>query len=290
MTHLLYYLVIKPLSFLPMFVLYRVSDLLYWIIFHLVGYRKKVVYLNLRNSFPDQADDWIHHQAKQFYRHLCDLVVESLKLFSISKREALKRFQVKNPEVVDRFFQEGRSVVAVGGHYNNWEWLAVALPAQIQHPSYGIYSPLKNAFFNKKMKESRSRFGLELISTKDVLRFYADPDNHPSLVLFGADQSPTYSKNVHWMEFLHQETAVMLGTERFARKYNIPVVFGSIQKEKRGHYTFQLEVLFEDPVRTQEGEITEAHTRRLEEQIRQNPAFWLWSHKRWKRKRDPQSQ
>lgn len=286
MSKLLYYLVIKPLSWLPLPMLYVFSNFLYLVIFKLVGYRKKVVYQNLRNSFPDKPQDWIDHQASAFYHHLCDLVVESVKLFNVSKEEALRRFEVENPEIVNKFYEQGRSIIAVGGHYNNWEWLAVALSPQISHPSYGIYSPLKNEFFNRKMKESRSVFGLNLISTKEVNQFYADPKNHPSLVLFGADQSPTHSKKVYWTKFLNQETAVMLGTERFAKKYNIPVVFCTIHKTKRGHYTFKMEVLFDEPKQTVAGEITEAHTRKLEEQILEDPAYWLWSHKRWKRKRE----
>lgn len=244
-----------------------------------------MVISNLERSFPQHSEREIKVLGRKFYRHLCDLIVESIKLFSISLSEAQKRFKVVNPELLDNIYNQGRSVVLVGGHYNNWEMLAVALPSQIKHHTIGIYSPLNNAFFNQKFISSRSKYGLEMLATKKVTPFYNDLPEHPVAVLFGADQSPTYSKNVHWMDFLGQDTAVALGTEKFAKKCDHVVVYGGIKKVKRGHFEFTLETLTDTPKTTEDGEISEMHTKRLEQDILEQPEHWLWSHKRWKRQR-----
>ncbi|MCB0734662.1 MAG: lysophospholipid acyltransferase family protein [Flavobacteriales bacterium] len=282
-----YYLFIKPISMLPMPVLYGISNLLYVVMYRLVGYRKKVVNGNLTHSFPNASSAWIKEQESRFYRHFCDLIVESIKLFSISNDEILKRFVFENPEVVNRFSQEGRSVIIVGGHFNNWEILASGIDQQCDHQAVGIYKKLSNAFYDQKVRDSRGRFGLKLLPTTDVARFFDTNDSANTMTLFGADQSPTHSKNVYWLHFLHQETAVALGTEHYARKYNLPVLYGFIQKTTRGHYTFRVEVIHDQPKESEPGDITVKHVRMLEEQINQQPEFWLWTHRRWKRKRKP---
>jgi len=183
------------------------------------------------------------------------------------------------------YFDQGRDVILVGGHYNNWEMLAVGINQIVPHDCIGIYTKLSNPFFDDKMKSSRSKFGLKMINTREVTSNFIKKNKTPRMTIFGADQSPTYSKNVHWTNFLNQDTAVALGTERFAKKYNLPVVFCSINKEKRGIYSAELSVLTENPQDTEDGEITEMHTSKLENQINVKPEFWLWTHKRWKRKR-----
>ena len=240
---------------------------------------------NLTNSFPDKSESEIHTICKDFYNHLCDLIVESVKLFSITQKQIEARFTVNNPGILKPFFDKGKDVIIVGGHYNNWEMLAAGIDQQLQHDTVGLYSKLSNAFFDGKMKSSRSAFGLRMVTTKDSFAYFKEDHEVPRMTIFGADQSPTYSKSVHWTTFLSQETAVALGTERFAKKYDLPVVYGSINKEKRGHYSLDISILFENPKETAEGEITEAHTRKLEEQILAKPQYWLWTHKRWKRKR-----
>lgn len=163
--------------------------------------------------------------------------------------------------------------------------LASGIDMQVPHQSVALYSKLSNAFFNEKMKSSRGRFGLRMVTTKDSFAYFKEEADKPRMTIFGADQSPTYSKNVHWTTFLSQDTAVALGTERFAKKYDLPVVYGAINKEKRGHYSLKISVLTENPKETSDGEITELHTKKLEEQILAQPEYWLWTHKRWKRER-----
>lgn len=240
---------------------------------------------NLTNSFPDKSEQEIKKICKAFYSHLCDIIVESVKLFSITKSQISKRFIVNNPEILKPYFDANQDVLIVGGHYNNWEMLAAGIDQQVPHDTTGLYSKLSNPFFDKKMKESRSAFGLRMVTTKDSFAYFKETHTTPRLTIFGADQSPTYSKSVHWTTFLSQDTAVALGTERFAKKYNLPVVYGSIHKVKRGHYSLDISKLTDTPIDTADGEITEMHTRKLEEQILNKPEYWLWTHKRWKRKR-----
>ncbi len=216
---------------------------------------------------------------------MCDLIVESVKLFSIKEEQINARFVVNNPEVLQPYFDAGKDVIIVGGHYNNWEMLAAGIDQQVPHDTVGLYTKLSNPFFDKKMKSSRSAFGLRMVTTKDSFAYFKEKHTTPRMTIFGADQSPTYSKNVHWTTFLNQDTAVALGTERFAKKYNMPVVYGAINKVKRGHYSLDISILCENPTDTKDGEITELHTKKLEQQIIAQPEYWLWTHKRWKRKR-----
>jgi KDO2-lipid IV(A) lauroyltransferase len=285
-SQLLYYLIIKPLSLLPFWVLYRISDLAFVVMYHGIGYRKKVVFQNLRNSFPDKSEGEIKQIARKFYRHLTDIIIESVKLFSISEEQAVKRMKVLNPEVMDAYADKNQSVILVGGHYNSWEMLAVGLDSQVKHQTVGLYSKLTNAFFNKVMLSSRSKYGIQMVTTKNAARFFSDESANNTATLFGADQSPTHNKNVIWTTFLNQETAVAFGTERYSKKYNYPVLYGIINKVKRGHYTFEVEVVTDNPQDEDHGFISIEHTKRLEQQIIQEPAYWLWTHKRWKRKRN----
>lgn len=216
-------------------------------------------------------------------------MVESFKIFSITEDEARSRFVVKNPEILKPYFDQGRSVLIAGGHYNNWEMLAVGVDMYIQHQSVAIYHKLGNVFMNNKALESRGKYGLHMVARQDVKDYFAQT-KELTATIFGADQSPSIAKKVYWMQFLNQETAIMFGVEKFAKEKNSPVIFGGIQKVKRGHYEFTMEVLIDDPSKVEHGEITEAHVKRLEQQIVADPQYWLWTHKRWKRKRKSEDQ
>ena len=285
MSRLLFYLLIKPISYLPLSVLYSLSNLLYFLGYRVAGYRKKVVRTNLQNSFPNREHSEIVEIEKKFYHHFCDLIIESIRLFSISEEEALARCRVRNPQLLERFFEEGRSIIITAGHFNNWEWAAVTVNRQISHQFTGIYLPLANDFINEKFQTSRQRFGLELIKKKNVKKAFQQNADRRMAYLFATDQSPTTSKKVYWSQFLNQETAILFGTEKYAREYDYPVIFGHVIKLERGRYEMEFEVITESPRSTAPGEITERHTRILEADILAQPQFWLWTHRRWKRKR-----
>ncbi len=285
MSRLLYYLVIKPLSLLPLRILYFLSDFIFFLIYYVVGYRKSVVNKNLINSFPDKNQEEIEAIQKEFFKHLCDLIVENIKVFSMSLEEIKKRFKIVNTDLLEKYYSQNQSIILVGGHYNNYEIAAISFDIYSPHQAIGIYSPLSDKFFDKIFAQSRTRFGVEIITKGLVPRSFILNKNKLTMTIFGADQSPTYSKKVHWMNFLNQETAVHIGTEIFAVKYNYPVVFIKINKIKRGYYEGEYELLEENPAQTKKGEITELHTKYLEKMIMEKPQYWLWSHKRWKRKK-----
>jgi KDO2-lipid IV(A) lauroyltransferase len=282
---LLYYLVIIPISLLPFPLLYGFSDFLYVMIYHLIGYRKKVVLQNIRNSFPEKSEAEQVEICKKFYSHFCDLVVESLKTFTISQKQVAKRVICTNPEVIDKYYAQKRSVIIAGGHYNNWELFAVAVDELIKHDTVGIYTPLSNKFFDEKMRKTRSRYGLQMIATKEVKHFFETNTDKLTATIFGSDQSPSNPKSAHWMTFLNQDTGVLFGAEKFAKEYNYPVIYGRLNKVKRGHYTLDFVLVTDTPRETAHAEIIEKVTRLLEKDIQALPQYWLWTHRRWKHKR-----
>ncbi|MCD6597999.1 MAG: lysophospholipid acyltransferase family protein [Bacteroidales bacterium] len=286
MSALLYYIVIKPISFLPFPLLYLLSDIVYFFLYYVISFRKKVVRENLTHSFPAMDLSEIKVIEQKFYKHLADIFLESLKLFSISENQLRKRFIKRNPEVINRFYDEGRSVIIVGGHYNNWEMAAISSNFQIKHQTLGIYSPFHNKYFNKKISESRSRFGITLVPQHFVKRYIVRNKDLLTVTVFGIDQSPTSRKHIYWNTFLKQDTAWFVGAEKYAREFNSPVLYIRIIKVKRGYYEMEFEILEENPANTPEGEITEKTARFLEQEILEKPEYWLWSHRRWKRKRE----
>lgn len=286
MAAVLYYLFLKPLSLLPIRVLYVVSDVLYLLLYRLFGFRKKVVLSNLRNSFPEKSEKEIKQIANRFYSHLFDVVIESIKSFSISEQELLDRAKVLNPEIFDPFFKKGKSLILSAGHYNNWEMSATSLAGQIPHHLVALYKPLGNNLLNDKVQASRGQLGMELVPKSKNRDLFKDALKQPTAIVLGSDQSPSNAKKAYWMEFLNQDTAVLFGTEKYAKQYDYPVLTVWIEKVKRGYYELTFEVISEHPQEEEYGAITERHTRMLEQEIREKPEYWLWTHKRWKRKRE----
>jgi len=289
MTAALYNTFVLPISRLPMRLLYVLSDFLYFLIYRVVGYRRKVVSENLARSFPEKSSAELKAIARGFYHHFCDLIVESFKSFTIRDAEIRTRFRVTNPEILRPYFEAGRSIVIAGGHYNNWEWFAVALRQQILHRPIAIYKPLTNRYLDQKMRKTRGRFGLEMIAMKAVPAFFAnakaDLKTIPYAMIFGSDQSPGDPRKAHWMKFLHQDTGVPFGAEKYARENDLPVFFGIIHKISRGNYEFTFHTITDRPRDQLPDSIMEEITRRLETEIRKDPRYWLWSHRRWKHRR-----
>jgi len=278
---LFYYGILIPISYLPYPVLYVLSDGLYVLLFRIVGYRKAVVVKNINNSFPERSEAERLQIAGAFYEHLCDLIVESIKVFTISEKQIHQRMKIVNPEYIDRFFTKNQSVILAGGHYNNWELFAVAIDAAIKHQAVAIYKPLSNLYFDEKMRSSRGKYGLKMISTKATKQEFEKTDSL-RVIIFGIDQFPGSHRNCYWANFLNQDTAMIFGTEKYAKEYNYPVLSGRINKVKRGHYEFEFTDAIETPQTTGYGEITERINHLLENDIILKPQYWLWSHKRWK--------
>jgi KDO2-lipid IV(A) lauroyltransferase len=284
-SYILYYLFIIPISLLPFPLLYLLSDFLFFIFYSLLGYRKKIVVSNITNSFPEKSKQEVNEITKLFYKHFCDVIVESLKSFTISDAQISKRMILKNPELLNSYYDKKQSVILAGGHYNNWEWIAVALDKQMKHQSIAIYKTLSNKFFDEKMRSTRGKFGLLMVSTKLVAETFSKFKNELTATIFAIDQSPSNPKKCYWMNFLNQDTPVLFGTEKFSKDYNQPVLFGTITKVKRGFYQIAFETVTDNPTNTEHGYITETTTKLLEAEIIKAPQYWLWTHRRWKHKR-----
>jgi len=283
-TKIFYYILILPLSLLPYPLLYLLSDIIFLIMYRVIGYRKEVVFTNLKNSFPNKSKQELKKIMSDFYRHLCDIIMESVKGFTISEKQLRKRLIIKNPEFSNYFADKRQSIIFVGGHYNNWEICAQAFAMYSNHKCIGIYKPLSNAFINDKIYTSRSKYGMHLISMKQTKKSFEDGDE-PKAIVFGSDQNPANPKRAHWVHFLNQDTGVLFGVERYAKEYDWPVVFVSIRKAKRGYYEVEYSLVTDNPNEEPHGKITEDFTKRLEQDIINQPQYWLWSHKRWKHKR-----
>ncbi|NOU60282.1 lysophospholipid acyltransferase family protein [Marinifilum caeruleilacunae] len=280
------YAFLKLISYLPLGVLYIFSDLIFFMVYHLVGYRKQVVTTNLKNSFPHKSDAEIIQIRKEFFSHFCDSFIETIKLWTISEKEIKKRCKFLQADFFEQYKQDGKSVIAILGHYGNWEWMT-SYPAWADVNLLPIYKPLHNKVFDKLYIQLRERFGAKTLPKDDTLRTMLGYRNRKefTVTVFLGDQTPN-KRNIHyWTSFLNQDTPILQGTERIAKKLDQAVVFINMQKVKRGYYEVEFIPLFDNPKETEEFEITEKHTRILEEYISKNPAYWLWSHKRWKHKK-----
>ncbi len=274
------------LSLLPMRILYLFSDITYFIVFYLIKYRKKVVYKNLRNAFPEKDKQEIARIARKFYRFFCDFLFENIKSITISKKEMLKRMSFKNPEVFENHYNSGKNVIFVSGHYANWEWTTI-YPSIMKHKVLVTYHPLHNKKIDNLMNEIRSRYGANLVTMKNtyitVLRHHRSKELTATWLI--SDQRPRKHNKVFWTRFLNQDTAFFLGAERLAKKTSAAFVYLKIDRIKRGYYETELIPLYDDASTTEEFEVTKKHVEILEEIIRKKPELWLWSHNRWKYKR-----
>lgn len=269
---------------LPLWMLYGLSTFLYWVMYYVIAYRKKVVRENLNNAFPQKSKEELLAIEQEYYKHMVDVIIETLKLTTISAKELQKRVVFKNPELVQSIIANGQSFVFVLGHQGNWEWSGPSYASLTIGELHGIYHPLSNTFFNWLIIKIRSRHGLKLVAMNQVMRLMAGFKNKPSGIAFIADQTPM-PETAYWTTFLNQDTPVFVGTEKIARRFDYPVVYASNKKLKRGHYEIEFSIITYTPATTPEGWITEQHTQLLEKDIINQPAYWLWSHKRWKHKR-----
>lgn len=277
------------LSFLPFGLLYAFADLLYYLLYYVLRYRRRVVRENLLHSFPDKTLDEIEQIEREFYHNLGDLFVEMYKGWHMKEKEIRRRCVFINSELPESYYRQGKSVICVLGHYGNWEWMAsYALWLKTNVRFYTLYKPIHNRVMDRMMFQIRSHFGAIPIPKNDVLRTLVKDYREGRIFMAGfiGDQTPSKSNSHFWTEFLNQETPVLLGTEKIATKFNIPVVTIFVRKPRRGYYEIEFRKVCEAPNELKPGELTLRHTRMLEEQIQAVPAYWLWSHKRWKHKRN----
>lgn len=279
--------ILTLISRLPFRVLYVISDMVYVIVYHILGYRKKIVRKNLRTSFPEKTEDELRAIEKRFYHWFCDYFVETLKLLSITPEEMKRHIEFRNVDQIIAAKKEGQGISAFLGHYCNWEWLSAAgLFWPVPDDVMGlIYHPLRNDTFDDLMIKARSSLGGKCINKKHILRELVTLRREKRGYLFGYifDQSPKW-QNIHlWLDFLNHKTPVFTGAERIARKMNDLVVFVSLERPERGRYIASYHIISANPNEEEEYALTKKGFAMLEEEIRRNPEFYLWTHNRWKR-------
>ena len=288
MKKFFYYILASPIflfTLLPFWAFYFVCDIFYGITFYIIGYRKKVVYTNLRNAFPEKTEMEIHKIAKGYYHFMIDLFMETFKMLTMPEKQFLKRVSIENIEMIYELKERNQNYLFVMGHFGNWEWGGQSFQLRHIYEQDVLYHPLKSKFFEWLMLKIRTRFGIRMVPMNTVLKAMLQNKNRLTSTCFIADQTPTNVKEAYWTNFLNQDTPVYLGTEKIAKKFNYPVIFVSIFREKRGYYKTILHKISDDSANTPDSFITETHTRLLEEDIKKQPEIWLWSHRRWKHKR-----
>jgi len=274
------------LSLLPLRALYAISDFEYLLVYHIVRYRRKIVRNNLATSFPEKSEKEIIAIEKKFYRWFCDYFFEAVKLLSISDAELRRRFTITNSDEIETCFQKGQSVGTILGHYCNWEWLScvgIGLPSNRKVGL--VYKPLRSKPMDEVFRRIRSCVGGVPIPKKDILRYLVRYKQEGAMSIFGyiADQGPTW-ENIHlWLPFLHHDTGVFTGSERIMRKMNNAVYFVEMTRPRRGYYTCTYHLITKTPAELPQYEITRRFFQLLEEVIRRQPEYYLWSHNRWKR-------
>lgn len=278
------------LALLPFGVLYLLSDIMFVAVYHAARYRRKLVKRNLAKAFPDKSDRERKRIEREFYRHLCDYFVETIKTLRLTEKEVKKRMKFENPEIINRLTKEGNACLLSLGHYANWEWVPsiglYMLPGVV--PAL-VYKQLHSDAFDRLFRKIRCRFDSMTIEKRRVYRalIRARNEGTPMVVGFLSDQRPPRHVTEYWTTFLNQETLIESGMERIARSFKLPVVYLDMKKVKRGHYVGRFFVITADASQEPPFAVTERYARKLEETVTRDPAYYLWSHNRWRFAREP---
>ncbi|PID71293.1 MAG: lipid A biosynthesis acyltransferase [Flavobacteriales bacterium] len=285
LVFVLVYPLIWLISLLPMRILYVISDGIYYLLYYVIRYRKKVVFDNIKTAFPTKSNMEITQISKKFYHHFVDIFIEMIKSFTISKKELQKRYVFENLEVLKKLENKGRSSILLGAHYANWEWIFI-LNAHINFNAYAIYKKIRNKYFDAKVRATRGRFNTHLIPTKKTFKLIEHNTKSNILSLYGflGDQSPKKQSAHHWGKFLGVQVPIYTGVEFMAKKYDLPIVYFKTEKIRRGYYKNTLKLLTAEPRQWKDYDITDLFLRHVEEQIYKEPQYYFWTHKRFKHK------
>lgn len=270
-------------SKLPLRMFYMISDLMYLVIYHIVGYRRKVILENLQNSFPTKSPFEIKEIQKKFYVNFCDYIVETFKSFTISSTELRVRVQHINQDIFHEAKAENKNVILLAGHIFNWEWynaLATIIP---QENSFPVYRKVQNGFWEENIKTLRNRFGNQALEAKEVVRhIFRNPNDGNSVYMFVADQTPHISEVTYGLNFLNQKTPVFVGYDKLSTRMDLAFVFCEMKKVKRGYYQINYHRIYPDGEKFVEHEVVKKFHHLLENTINKRPDNYLWSHRRWK--------
>lgn len=287
----LVYIIVYPflwlISILPFWLLYLVSDGVYVLLYHVIGYRKQVVNENLKLAFPNKSEKDIVVIRKKFYKHLCDMFLEMAKTLTISRAALQKRFVIKNPEELKRLESLNKSILLMYGHYASWEW-SVEIQNHISYKGFGVYKKLANKYFDKLVRDIRSKFNTTLISTKETVNIINQNEEQgiKSIVAFLSDQSPRLTKEAYWSEFMGINVPCFTGAERLAKKLDLTLAYLKVTKVKRGYYEAEFITLSENPKAYENYKLTDMFLREVEKQIYEAPEYYFWTHKRWKHRNE----
>jgi KDO2-lipid IV(A) lauroyltransferase len=284
--YLLVYPIIWLISILPFRLLYLFSDIVYFLVYRIVKYRKKTVKENLALALPHLSDEERIIIEKKFYHHMCDVFLEMIKTLNISKNEICKRFVFKNIEVYKELEKQGKSIAIICSHYANYEWI-ISLNYYSDFSSYGIYKQLKNPYFDKLVHKIRSKFNAKLVTTKKIIPTIIENSKNNILSVYGfaSDQSPHFKSAFHWEKFMGIEVPVHTGAEMLSKRYNMNLVYLNTKKIKRGYYEATLETISTNPKDAPNYQLTDHYIKLLEKQIYEEPEYYLWTHRRWKYRR-----
>jgi KDO2-lipid IV(A) lauroyltransferase len=287
MTYRIVYGLLYFLSMLPLRLLYIFSDGIYFLLYHVIGYRKEVVRKNLQLAFPEKTSEERKRIEKQFYKNFIDNFIETLKLLSGGEKFAVKHFQADGSLIAEEY-AKGKKLQFHLGHNFNWEMGNIAMSSYIPYKMIGVYLPVKNEVFEKLMMKIRTASGNAVLPATNMKNAMMPYRNTNYMLALIADQVPGDPSKAYWMNFFGRPTPFIRGPERGAAAGNLSVIFGYVHKIKRGYYKLEYELCTSDAASLPKGEITRKYVRFLENVIRQHPAMWLWSHRRWKKEWKPE--
>ncbi len=295
-NHILSYPVaglVKLLSWLPLRVLHGIATVLAFLMADVIRYRRGVVLSNLRSAFPGKGEKELRRIARGFYRHLADVVAETIKLLNISDEEMMRRCRISDEgkAMLREYYSSGRSIIGLLGHFGNWEWVPPVTSLNFPFLVVPAYRPLKDKVMDRLMLKIRGRYAHELVPKKQVGRATVRYQRGESPFIIGliADQTP-HPQVAYWTTFLSQDTPVFSGPEKLARSMRLPVFFVALRRQRRGHYLMHVVLMTDDAAGMKEGELSRQFMALLEQEIIRSPGDWLWSHRRWKHRRPENGQ
>lgn len=283
----LVYLIVYPLlwlvSILPFRLLYALSDGLFVLLYYVVGYRKKTVRENLQLVFPKKSNKEIKQISKKFYHHFCDMIVEAIKSMTISEEDLKKRYVFTNIDEIHKIEKQRKSIILMCAHYGSWEWIFI-MNRYVNHKGYAVYKRLANKYFDALVKKIRARYDTQLITTKETVHKLGAAKLRGELTINGfvSDQSPKWHKAFYWQKFMGIKVPVYTGAEMLAKKLDMAVVFFHVRRKKRGFYETSFTTVTMNPKEYKDYEITDIFLKFVEDQIKEAPEYYLWTHKRWK--------
>lgn len=286
LIYIVTYPLIWLLSVLPLRVLYILSDIIFVLLYYIIGYRKKVVKYNLKLSFPEKAPEELLKIEKETLHHFVDVFMEMIKSFSISKEEIAKRIIIENPELINKHINNNKSVIVLSSHHANWEWSPYLMDQLVDCKAYAAYTKIGNKYFDKKIKSSRTKFGANFIPTREFIELMQKNSDSNIHAIYGflGDQSPQLKKTFYWNDFMGIRVPIITGAEMLAKRFDYPVVYLQTDQVKRGYYRSKFIELTEYPSDFPDYQITDMFLKVLEKQIRANPQYYFWTHNRFKHK------